>query len=154
MAKYIIDASSLNELQFKYPNHIPIFEPIYKKLDEMFEDEELFSIREVFEELRDSQEYWEDYEECFRELTENEFDKMSELLKEKEFSVFISHGINNNDGYWADPQLIACAMVDSDVVIVTQESLRKNPQRKIPYICKKKGIRCIKLIEFLDEINI
>ena len=55
MTKYVIDASSLNELQFKYPNNILVFEPIYNKLDEMFENGELFSVREVFEELRDSQ---------------------------------------------------------------------------------------------------
>ena len=96
----------------------------------------------------------EDYEECFRELTYEESDKVTELLRSSEFSVFVSHGMENNDGYWADPHLIACAIEDSDVVIVTQESLRSNPQRKIPYVCEKKGIRCIKLLEFLDEINI
>ena len=154
MTKYIIDSCSLNELQYKYPNHIPVFEPIYNKLNQMFEEGELFSVREVFEELRDSQEYWEDYEECFRELTEGESDNVTQLLGDSEFSVFVSHGMNNNDGFWADPHLIACAMEDSDIVIVSQESLRSSPQKKIPYVCEQKGIRCIKLLEFLDEIKI
>ena len=154
MTKYVIDSCSLNELEYRYPNHITVFEPIYKKLNQMFEDGELFSVREVFEELKNSQDYWEDYEECFRELTESESEKVSELLGDPEFSVFISHGMNNNDGFWADPHLIACAMEDPEVVIVSQESLRREPQRKIPYVCEQKGIRCIKVLEFLDEIDI
>ena len=52
MTRYLIDASSLNDLQDKYPKDIPIFEPIYNKVYEMFEKEELFSVREVYEELR------------------------------------------------------------------------------------------------------
>ncbi len=58
MIKYIIDSSSLDELEIRYPINIPVFEPIYHKLNQMFEDEELFSVREAFEELRDSQDYW------------------------------------------------------------------------------------------------
>ena len=47
----------------------------------MFEDEELFSVREAFEELRDSQDYWADYEECFRELTEQESDNVAKIFR-------------------------------------------------------------------------
>lgn len=154
MTKYVIDSCSLNELEYRYPNHISVFEPIYSKLNQMFEDGELFSVREVFEELKNSQDYWEDYEECFRELTENESEKVTELLGDPEFLVFVSTGMNNADGCWADPHLIACAMEDPEVVIVSQESLRREPQRKIPYVCEQKNIRCIKLLEFLDEIDI
>ena len=32
MTKYVIDASSLNDLQDRYPNDIPLFEPIYNKV--------------------------------------------------------------------------------------------------------------------------
>lgn len=67
---------------------------------------------------------------------------------------FVTHGLEENDSYWADPHLIACAMEDSNIVIVSEESSRNYPQRKIPYVCEQKGIRCIKVLEFLDEINI
>ena len=43
MTKYIIDASSLNDLQDKYPKNISIFEPIYTKVHTMFETGKLFS---------------------------------------------------------------------------------------------------------------
>lgn len=154
MIKYIIDSSSLVELEDRYPMDIPVFEPIYSKLNQMFENEKIFSIREAYEELKDSKEYWEDYEECFRELTEKESENVSEILGSKEFSVFVKWGLKENDEHWADPYLIACAMEDSNLVIISEESSRNHPQRKIPYVCGKKGIRCIKVLEFLREIEI
>ena len=39
--------------------------------------------------LRDSQEYWQDYEEFFRELTEKESENVTEILGSQEFSVFV-----------------------------------------------------------------
>lgn len=154
MTRYIIDSSSLNELEDRYPADISVFEPIYFKLNRMFEEGDLFSVREVYEELRDSQEYWQDYEECFRELTEKESENVTEILGSQEFSVFVRWGLQENDGHWADPHLVACAMEDSNLVIISEESSRNNSQRKIPYVCNKKGIRCIKVLEFLREIEI
>ena len=154
MMKYVIDSSSLNELEIRYPIDISIFEPIYTKLNQMFEEGDLFSVMEVFEELKDSKDYWGDYEECFRELTDEESENVNKLLNNPDFSVFVSNGMNKNNGYWADPHLIACAMSDSSVVVISEESSRNSPQSKIPYVCGELGIRCIKVLEFLDEINI
>lgn len=154
MIRYVIDSSSLNELEVRYPNRIGVFKPIYTKISEMFESGELFSVREVFEELRDSQEYWSDFEECFKELTEKESENMADILYSKDFEVFVKWGMEENDGNWADPQLIACAMEDSNITVVTEEKSRNNPQRKIPYVCEVKGIRCIDILGFLEEINI
>lgn len=153
MVKYIIDASSLNDLQDNYPKEIPVFEPIYNKVYEMFEDGELFSVREVYEELKDSQAFWEDYKECFRELTEKESKKVSDILCSEDFKVFVEKGMNENGGNWADPHLIACAMEDSEIVVVTQESRTNKPEGKIPFVCKKLGIESINLLEFIKEIN-
>lgn len=153
MNRYVIDSSSLDELENKYPMDIPVFEPIYFKLNKMFENGDLFSVREAYEELRDSQEYWGDYEECFRELTEKESENVAEILGTEEFSVFVRWGLKESDTHWADPHLIACAMEDSDLIIISEESSRNHPQRKIPYVCDKKGIRCIKVLEFLREIE-
>ena len=41
MIKYIIDSSSLDELEDRYPKDISVFEPIYIKLNQMFENEEV-----------------------------------------------------------------------------------------------------------------
>lgn len=153
MVKYIIDASSLNDLQDNYPKDIPFFEPIYNKIYEMFENGRLFSVREVFEELKDSQEFWEDYKKFFRELTDEESKNVSEILCSEEFKVFVEKGMNDNGGYWADPHLIACAMEDSEIVVITQESRTNKPEGKIPFVCRKLSIRSINLLEFIKEIN-
>lgn len=49
MTKYVIDASSLNELEDQYPKNIPVFSPIYDKVYEMFENGDLFSVITTYE---------------------------------------------------------------------------------------------------------
>lgn len=153
MTKYVIDASSLNELQDQYPKDVPLFKPIYDIVYEMFENGDLFSVREVYEELKDSQDFWKDYKSCFRELTEKESEHVSEILCSEEFKVFVEKGMNSNSDYWADPHLIACAMENSEIVVITQESRTNKPEGKIPYVCRKKGIKSINLLEFIKEIT-
>lgn len=153
MVKYVIDASSLNDLQDNYPKEIPVFEPIYNNVYEMFETGKLFSVREVYEELKDSQEFWEDYKNCFRELTEKESCNVSDILCSDKFKVFVEKGMNENGGHWADPHLIACAMEDPEIVVITQESRTNKPEGKIPFVCRELGIRSINLLEFIKEIS-
>lgn len=153
MTKYVIDTSSLNELQDKYPKDVSYFKPIHDKVYEMFENGDLFSVREVYEELKDSKDFWADYKSYFRELTEKESENVSEILCSEKFKVFVEKGMNSNGDYWADPHLIACAMEDSEIVVITQESRTNKPEGKIPYVCKEKGIRSINLLEFIDEIK-
>lgn len=88
------------------------------------------------------------------ELTEKESENVSEILCSEEFKVFVEKGMNSNGDYWADPYLIACAMEDSEIVVITQESRTNKPEGKIPYVCGKKGIKCINLLEFIREINV
>ena len=77
---------------------------------------------------------------------------MATLLEDERFEVFKDHG--KHDEIWADPYLIACAMVNELVVVVSEENLNRNPQRKIAYVCKELGIPCINLIEFLREVGV
>jgi|SRR5271165_4122551 len=49
----------------------------------------------------------------------------------------------------ADPYVIALAEREQ-YVIVADESM-KRPNRKIPGVCKQRGIRCITLAEFVEE---
>ena len=52
----------------------------------------------------------------------------------------------------ADPYLIALAELEK-YVIVADETSRKRPNRKIPGVCKKRGIRCITLNEFVSALR-
>lgn len=118
----------------------------------LFDNGNLFSLKEVYEELEDSQDLWQDYKQHFRELTVEESDAMAALLQDSRFEVFKKHGKREDN--WADPYLIACAMVNNMVVVVSEENLNRNPQRKIAYVCKELGIECINLIDFLREVEI
>ncbi len=138
MTKYVIDSSSLIQLENQYPKDIEVFSPLYEKIHQMFENGELFSVKEVFEELRDSQELWMDYKEYFRELTDKEFENVGEIMGCDDFEVFVQWGMSENDGFWADPHLIACAMEDSEITIISEESSINNPKEKFLMCAVKK----------------
>ena len=150
MKRYVIDSSSLMKFEDQFPKDIlpSLWDEIYK----LFEEGRVFSVREVYEELEDSKELWSYYKNYFRELTAKETQAMGKLLTDARFKVFKKHW--KNDGCWADPYLITCAMVNELVIVVTEENLNRNPQRKIAYVCKELGIPCINLIDFLREVEV
>ncbi|SFL38041.1 protein of unknown function [Methanobrevibacter olleyae] len=151
MKRFIIDSSSLIHFEEKYP--YDILPTLWDEVFKLFEANILFSVREVYEELEDSQQIWKDYEEYFRELTEEESDAMNKILTDERFEVFKINGMKE-DGPWADPHLIACAMVNETVSVVSQENLNRNPKRKIAFVCKECGIPYMDFLEFLREANV
>jgi hypothetical protein len=52
----------------------------------------------------------------------------------------------------ADPYIIALAELEG-YVVVTDESCNKRPNRKIPGVCKQRGIRCLTLAQFIKEVK-
>jgi hypothetical protein len=153
MRKYLIDSSSFIELEDRYPPDISFFKPIYEKIDQMFKDGKIFSINEVFKELEDSKDFWKEYKGYFRVLTRKESENVSEIFESEDFEAFINWGLKGRNKIWADPQLVACAMEDSDIVVVSEESSIHTPERKLPFVCDKKGIPYIKLLDLLRKIN-
>ena len=149
--RFIIDSSTLIEIGDYYPKDI--FPTLWEEIFKLFEDGTLFSIKEVYEELMDSKKLWKDYEDYFRELTENEYNEINGILSNKKFIEFKNHGLDAGS-LWADPYLIACAKTNNDVTIVTQENLNHNPKRKIPYVCIELNIPCINFFSFLRQIKI
>ena len=150
MKRYIIDSSSLIHFEDRFP--YDIIPAIYDSFYALFEDGTVYSVKAVYEELMDSQELWADYKDCFRELTEEETKAVDKILSDPRFEVFKKHGMG--DGPWADPHLIASAMVNDSIIIVTEENLRREPERKIAFVCEKLGIPYINLIEFLRDVEL
>lgn len=147
--RFIIDTSTLIDLENNFPEDI--FQSIHELCYNMFEEGKLFSVKAVFIELKDSSEKWKKYEDKFRELNNNETKKLGELLHEDKFQVFVNHGVKNNQGNgdWADPHLIACALENDNVIVVSNESSTNHPKRKIPYVCDECGITCVNFFDFL-----
>ena len=150
MKKYVIDSSSLMQLEERFP--IDILPSLWDEVYKLFEEERVFSVRAVYEELEDSQELWKEYKSYFRELTVEETQAVGKILDDSRFEVFRNHG--KSEDSWPDPHLIACAMVNELVIVVTEENLNRTPQRKIGYVCKELGIRCINFVEFLRDVEV
>lgn len=152
MRKFIIDTSSLIDLEKYYPYNI--FPSLWDFLFEMFDEGRLFSVNEAYDELKDSQEVWKDYKNYFRDLTDEETEYLSEIMTLDKFEPFRRRGFKKtNGGPWADPYLVACGIVDDEVTVVSQESSRKHPHSVIPYVCGEYNVPCIKFLEFLRENN-
>lgn len=150
MRKFVIDTSSLIDLEKYYPH--TVFPSLWDFLFKMFEEGKLFSVKEVYAELKDSKELWEPYKKCFRELTDEESMYLTEIMSSDKFESFRINGLKKtNGGPWADPHLIACGIADKTVTVVSQESSRKRPHSVIPYVCGEYDVPCIKFLEFLEE---
>lgn len=152
MKKFVIDTSSLIDLEKYYP--YTVFPSLWNFLFEMFDEGKLFSVNEAYDELKDSQEIWENYKNCFRDLTDEETQYLYEIMTSDKFEPFRKRGFEKtNGGPWADPYLVACGIVDKNVTVVSQESSRKHPQSVIPYVCGEYNVSCIKFLDFLIENN-
>lgn len=111
MRKFVIDTSSLIDLEKYYPYNV--FPSLWEFLFEMFDEGKLFSVNEAYEELKDSQEVWKDYKKCFRDLTDEETEYLSEIMTLDKFESFRYRGFKKtNGGPWADPYLVACGIAD------------------------------------------
>ena len=150
MECFIIDSSTLMALDTMYPRNI--FVSLWDLIYKMFDDGSMFSVNEVFQELKDSQKYWLDYENSFRKISDRESKYFEEIFATDKFNIFKNHGLK--DKVWADPFLIACAKANEDSIIITEESSNKHPKRKIPYVCNELNIPCMNLLEFLEYKNV
>lgn len=131
-----------------------LFKPLWDLFYSMFDDGSMFSVKEVWLELKDSQDVWKDYEDCFRELNDSETEHMTCIMSSDKFKEFIHNGQKSNDEPWQTPFLIACAMDKNEAIIITEENLNNNPKRKIPYVCEELNeygfnIKCLNLFDFL-----
>jgi hypothetical protein len=52
----------------------------------------------------------------------------------------------------ADPYIVALAEIEG-YIVVTDETCKKRPTKKIPGVCQKLSIRCLTLAEFVKEIQ-
>ena len=156
---YIIDSSSLIEIQRRYP--IDIFPSVWKHLHELVMDGKLIAPVEVKKELLegyDSLKGWiHTHEGMFRDFDDDliirtqsilgRFPRMADSESEKLYN--------------ADPFIIALALLLQEkpqrelvphiITVVTDErgklgtnpKLHENNMKKIPDVCEKYGIECM-----------
>jgi len=152
---YVIDSSSLIELNRRYP--IDIFPTLWKNVEKLIEKGFLISHKEALKEISimdDSLKKWaKKQKKLFKELDEKQMEIVRQILVK-----YPSLAKSDNETATADPFVIALAVemgsnkqqtlfqTVKGRIIVTEEKLRGN-KVKIPFVCKDYNIECINIIE-------
>jgi hypothetical protein len=156
---YVVDSSSLIELNLRYP--IDIFPGTWNKLQTLIKKGLLISPVEVFKEIvlrDDSLGKWaKKNKNIFRELDESQIEIVKGIL-----TKYPNLAKSDNEVAAADAFLIALAVTCNESsqktltgavrknLIVTEERIRGNRVR-IPFVCKDYNIACINVIELFRK---
>ncbi len=153
MIIYVIDSSALIDIKRTYP--VDVFPGVWTKLENLVKDGRLIAPQEVLFELKKRDDELTDWvkkhEIMFKEPTPTQISIVRRILKD--FPSFVKL----NRDHDADPWVIALAYehaniqmaVDGtkfDPIVVAHEKLDGN-KVKIPYVCQKYGLNCIRALE-------
>lgn len=151
MERYAIDACSLINAAKNYSLKKSTFTPIWDKVENMIEAGALISTVEVRDELKDDDlvEWGKRNDQLFLPLTEEVQKKAIDVLRDFPTMIKMKSTGNSN----ADPFLIATASIEG-ATIVSDERLgdESTGDYHIPNVCRRYGIGCITLNDFLDII--
>lgn len=151
MERYAIDACSLINAAKNYSLKKSTFAPIWKKVTGMIAAGTLISTVEVRDELKDDDlvEWSKRNSQLFLPLTEEVQRKATAVLQDFPTMIKMKSTGNSN----ADPFLIATAALEG-ATIISDERLgdETSGDYHIPNVCRRYGIDCINLNDFLDRI--
>ena len=151
MERYAIDACSLINAAKNYSLKKSTFTPIWDKVKDMIEAGALISTVEVRDELKDDDlvEWSKRNDQLFLPLTEEVQKKAIDVLRDFPTMIKMKSTGNSN----ADPFLVATASIEG-ATIVSDERLgdESTGDYHIPNVCRRYGIGCITLNDFLDRI--
>jgi hypothetical protein len=154
---YVIDTSALINI---HPDTYPhdIFEGMWHQMEKLIRDDRLISPKQVFDELKrkdDAIKKWvEGNKKLFRDLDPQQGSIVKDILKD--YPNLIDAEKETDD---ADPFVIALALEKKTLkdynkkIIVTDEKPKQN-RDDIPAVCKKYGLECISLFDFLRREKI
>lgn len=151
---YVFDTSSLSKLKHFFPN---IFPSIWEGLDGLFQQGNLISTKEVWNEMGngnfDNYTYaWlKDRKGIFKTPCADELTFVGQIFQVTHFQSLIGEQQRLKGTPVADPFLIACAKVHNGSV-VTEERFKPNAA-KIPNVFQHFQIECIDLEKFMSLQN-
>lgn len=149
---YIFDTSAFIVLKHYYRQSFP---SLWTGIEELIDGGLLASTREVYNELQsyndaDYVQTWaSEQKEIFATPSNQELEFVARIFQVPHFQALISQKATLKGTPVADPFVVAAAAI-KNATVVTQESLKPNAA-KIPNVCDRFGIRCIKLEEFMRE---
>ena len=145
-AKYVIDTSSLTTMRRVYP--IDVFPGVWNKLDELAQNGTVISVDPVLREL----EVQDDVVTAWARRHEAAFVPLDDAIQQEATRILAAHpglvDLKQRKG-GADPFVIACAFVNSCIVVTEENKTLGFGRVKIPNVCDALNIRCIRLLEML-----
>jgi len=149
---YSIDSSALiHAWRRAYPPKN--FPPFWRRLEELISTDRLFSSVEVLRELKkkdDELHGWcKTHSEVFLSIDDELQDHVIEIMGTYPRLVDTAKGRSA-----ADPFVIGLArMNDPEWTVLSEENPGRLNSPKIPDVCKAEGIRCLRLVELIQEEN-
>lgn len=149
---YSIDSSSLiHAWRRSYPPKN--FPPFWKRLDGLVEEGRLFASSEVMVELKKKDDELHAWCKARAALVVGISEEMQEHLAEI-MGTYPRLADTTKGRSTADPFVIALArMQDPEWVVVSEENPGRANSPKIPDVCKAEDIRCMRLVELIQEEN-
>jgi hypothetical protein len=149
---YVFDTSSIRSLQHFYPS---VFKTIWDGLDNLIEQQNLTSTREVWNEIErqnvstDVLAWAKQKKQIFITPAAAELQFVAQILQIKHFQSLIGEQQRLKGTPVADPFVISCAKIKGGTV-VTEEQLKPNAA-KIPNVCAHFNVPCTDLEGFMQQ---
>ncbi len=150
---YSIDTSALMHGWVRtYPISVPMFEPVWEKLDELIESGRLRASIEVLNEIKKKD---DDLAKWCQERLSMFVDIEDDVIQHRVIEVLAKYPrlIDTRKGRdGADPFVIAYALTGTPFhTVVTEEQGGTLIKPKIPMVCEAEEIRCINLMRLISE---
>ena len=149
---YVLDTNAFYSLGSYYPSRFPT---IWKRIDELVNMKEFWSVREVRREIEINCPYenisnWvRSNIKVFRTPTSRELEIVSLIFQRKQFLGLVKRRNILLGLPVADPFIVAAAKVLNGSV-VTQEIFKEGGAR-IPTVCREFDVECINMERFLER---
>jgi Domain of unknown function (DUF4411) len=145
---YLVDTSAWSDIDNRSDA-----EDVWKLIGDLIRQRRVVACPEILNEMRD-QEYYllriSPYEDELRAGGRNDTEFLMHVgrITLEHQAMAGARSIKDK----ADPYVVALAELES-YVVVANETCHKRPNRKIPGVCKLRGILCRSLDEFLSEVR-
>lgn len=152
---YVFDTNVFRALNIITPKTFPT---IWKRMDDLVNQEKLWSVREVRRELKNNspsahiEDWAKDNRHIFKRPTTKELYIVSEIFKLPQYLGLVKRQNLLKGLPVADPFIVASAKIKT-AFVVTQE-IRVKSGARIPNVCSDFKVDCINLEQFFEKENI